>query len=91
MNQRLILTLALLIFFPAIHAQEVFRRFSTDHANYPEELMAYMGLEAEEMVPEAVQSIIQLWGEGSIPDTNKKSLSFPTSSSIKMQGRVPST
>ncbi|MFC2098390.1 hypothetical protein ACFLSP_01460 [Bacteroidota bacterium] len=74
MIQRLILALALLIFFPAIQAQEVFRRFSTDQTNYPEELMAYMGLEAEEVIPEAVQSIIQLWGEGSIPDTNKSEI-----------------
>ena len=73
MNQRIILALSLflLLSFSNLPAQELFRRFSTDITMYPEELLTFMGLGTEEIVPEAVQSIIQLWGEGSIPDTNK--------------------
>jgi len=71
MSQRIILSLFLLLSFSHLPAQEVFRRFSSDITMYPGELMTFMGLGTDEIVPEAVQSIIQLWGEGSIPDTNK--------------------
>ncbi len=71
MNHRIILVFFLLSMVPGISGQEIFRRFSTDTVSYPEELVRFMGLEAEETLPEAVQMMIQRWGEGSIPDTNK--------------------
>jgi len=71
MNHRLILVLILLSMVPGISGQEIFRRFSTDTISYPDELVRFMGLGPEESYPEAVQMMIQRWGEGSIPDTNK--------------------
>ena len=71
MNHRILLALFIILSFSSISAQEIFRRFSTDIEKYPEELGVFMGTETAELVPEAIQSFVQRWIDGSIPDTNK--------------------
>lgn len=71
MNRPVLPAIILLLFFSNLRAQEVFRRFSTDPAKYPEELVSFMEIEAGEMLPGSLQMLVQRWGEGSIADTHK--------------------
>ena len=74
MNQHILLALSFALFFLPVSAQEVFRRFSQDIEKYPSEIVTFMGADSEELVPGALQSLVQKWNDGSIADTNKAEL-----------------
>ena len=71
MKVRILLLLSGLLFSAVSPAQDVFRRFSSDTAKYPEELLTFMGFAAVETLPFEFQDLIQKWGDGTIPDTSK--------------------